>query len=273
MQSNVYLGPVQLWSTVWYCGILLICCHWIPIPAQIPSLEGYEVLGVSVDPIGQLYLSFDDGRIMKLGRDGQTNYIYDDGLLGTPDAIEVSDPFSPLLYFEEFQTIVSLDRTLNEIGRLDFRDSDLILQPGVFTRSVDDLIWVYDEWDNRIKLIDGTGQLERQTDNLRLSIASEDGPLSMMAVNGRLMALYPDRGIAVFSLTGQFLRWESCPPADHYQWSKKGLIGWTDQEAWRWTGSEVVEIILPAEALPADQLVPIGNAWLVRQKEVAKIFK
>lgn len=227
----------------------------------IPIAE--KVTSIATDRVAQLYIQYQNGDLEKRDAASGTSYIFRDGLLGDISQIDVSDPFGPMLYFEEYQTLLLLDRTLNEVGRLDLRNVDEVQQPTVFVRHYNDQLWLYDSWDNRLKLIDQNGRLIRQSDNLRQLLNREDSPQSLWVQNNTLFALWPDATLVTFSFWGQLEAQQALPPADGFAWTTNGLISWTTQKAWRWTGKATTEIMVAVDQFPFDAILSWREGQLV----------
>ncbi|MEL6276542.1 MAG: hypothetical protein AAFU03_15700, partial [Bacteroidota bacterium] len=217
--------------------ILVSCClSGSSTYGQTDSLFATNVEQVFVDPVGQLILLQEGSRLTRLDVATDSTYFFYNNLLGQISDVDVSDPFGPLLFFRDFQIILFFDRTLSERGRLDLREIEEVQQAELFCRSFDDKIWVYDEWDYRIKLVNEQGRIIEQTDDLQRALRISATPNFIKAKGNYLFAHYPERGLAVFSSFGQFLRWETLPQGDHLQWTNDGLYIWNNETCWRWNG-------------------------------------
>ncbi|MEM8584965.1 MAG: hypothetical protein AAGF87_11875 [Bacteroidota bacterium] len=210
------------------------------------NAQGVTLVEVWTDPAGQVYEQFSNGELRKYDLPADTTYIYYDLRLGTIDWLDAANPFSAIAYFEDFQIIVFLDRTLSEIGRLDLREAPSIEQAGMVARGIDDRIWIFDQAAFRLKLIDEQGRRILESDDLRRSIAVREAPWSVYARRNWVVAYWPDRGLARFTNTGQFLDWIDLPDHDDLSWQANGLVGWTngdDEEPvkiWSWAGRALI---------------------------------
>lgn len=229
-----------------------------------------NVSHVAVDRVAQLYIQYEDGSLEKRDAASGSSYIFRDGLLGDISQIDVSDPFGTLLYFEEYQTLLLLDRTLNEVARVDLRNLDQVQQPTVFVRHFNDQLWLYDSWDNRLKLIDQNGRIILQSDNLRQLLDREESPHSLWVQNNTLFALWPDGSLVTFSFWGQLLSRQSLPTAEGFAWMTNGLIGWNKEKAWLWTGKATKAIPVSEEQFPFDFLLNWEEGYLILKNK--KLF-
>src|SRR5690606_8719643 len=85
---------------------------------------------------------------------------------GQASLIDVSNPLKVLLYYENFSSIVMLDRFLNVRNSIDLRKQN-IFQVKAIGQSYDNKIWLYDEVNNRLKKIDEDGKLLLETPDFR----------------------------------------------------------------------------------------------------------
>ena len=205
------------------------------------------------DPVGQLYEQYSNGRLHKRDVPTDTTYVYFDNLLGSIDWVDAANPFRPLLYFEDFQIIVLLDRTLNELARLDLREISQIEQAGAVARGLEDEIWVFDAGTFRLRLLDERGQLRLESDDLRRSLGINSPPASLFARRSWVVAWWPERGLARFSNVGQFLEWIELPKFDRWSWQGMGLLLWeleADESVgamWFWEGRGFREVECPTD--------------------------
>lgn len=208
-----------------------------------------------LDPLGKEYYLLSDGQLTTSNRLGQNDFIFFDSSLGVPDVTDVTNPFAILLYYADYGTLVVLDRTLNEISRLELFDLTNIDQPTAIARATDNGIWLFDSWDYRLKLLDQRSNLSQQSNDLRLSIQAADPPTRIYVYQNLVFLHYSEeQRMAQFTNYGRFERWIDLPPAKHYGWYGGRLLGQAEEEIWIWdvrTGArtqvqgEVTERCLP----------------------------
>ncbi len=167
-----------------------------------------KVVDFRVDPIGQLFYLLEDGSLARRDVAADSTYTFNDNLLGPISSIDVSNPFGPILYFEDFFRLLLLDRTLNEVDYLDLQSSNVLQAAGVFARNFNDEVWIFDEGDFRLKLLAPGGKVVKQSDDLRRRMGLNQSPTALFAAGNLLYLYYPGQGIALFSNYGRFVRWE-----------------------------------------------------------------
>jgi hypothetical protein len=185
--------------------ILLAC----GVSRQAPtSDEMDEVSRIALDALGQLYVVTERNELIQYRADGTEGYRYNNNTLGKLAIIDPSNPFSLLLYYPDFQTIILLDRTLSEKGRIVLSDLNL-LNIELVALANDNFIWVYDEADMQLKKLDQSGTINFTSDRLNLLLPAGPDPNQLLAGNNRLLLNDPALGVLLFD---QFGRLESTLP-------------------------------------------------------------
>lgn len=248
-----------MWRSSWLLALLWFSC-------AVTQLDNSaQIIAIYQDPVGQLYEQYSNGRLHKRDVPTDTTYVYYDNLLGRIDWVDAANPFRPLLYFEDFQIIVLLDRTLNELARLDLREVPQIEQAGPVARGLDDEIWVFDKGSFRLRLLDERGQQRLESDDLRRSLGISSAPASVFARRSWVVAWWPERGLARFSNVGQFLEWVELPKFDQWTWQGQGLLGWQLEEGqrvgpmWLWEGDRLREVECPTDWENPQGILLVGD--------------
>ncbi|MEO5582310.1 MAG: hypothetical protein ABIR66_06440 [Saprospiraceae bacterium] len=107
----------------------------------------------------QVYIITDKNEIILMNPLGEIKQKYSNNYLGLPQFIYFQNPLQVLLFYPDFQTLVILDRSLNELNRI------LLISYGLYHvntigYSPDKSIWYLDETSGRIKKINQSGNIE-----------------------------------------------------------------------------------------------------------------
>lgn len=193
-------------------SIIVICCivMWQASFAQADSVfhfvRDYQgaISDFSVDNLGNIYLLFQNGQLKKLRPNGDSLAVFNNvRKFGRLHAVDVSNPLKVLLHFRDFNTIVILDRLLNERAVLDLRKFNF-LQVKAIGQSYDNNIWIYDELDARLKKIGDDGRLIDQSNDFRQIFDTTPSP-SVIIDQDKLVYMYDDlRGMYSFDYYGGF---------------------------------------------------------------------
>jgi hypothetical protein len=169
----------------------------------VRSFEG-DIADVAVDHLDQLYFISSQGQVKKLSPAGDSLAVYN-GLrqYGNLFSIDVSNPLRPLLFYRDYATVVLLDRFLAPIASINLKKYN-VLQPAAAGLSYDNNIWVFDEWDNKLKRINEAGTILLETPDFRTAFAEPLRPQQIISDNGFVYLADTLRGIYVFDNYGAF---------------------------------------------------------------------
>ncbi len=134
--------------------------------------------------------------------------------LGNISLLDASNPLQLLVYYNESNTLVLLDRQLNIINSIALSQVN-IQKVNAITRSYDNNYWLFDEWDNKLKKIDDKGNLLSESTDFRLMLKDSYTPEKIIDDNGALYLYNSTSGWLVF---------------DYYLGLKKQYpyLGWKD---------------------------------------------
>ncbi len=214
-----------------------------------------------LDPMGKAYFLLEDARLVTGNQLGGNTYSFYDSSLGGPDYVDVANPFQILLYYRDYGMVLILDRTLSELDRIDLFANPAIRQPGALARSYDNGIWVFDNWSYRLLRLDERGEVDRQTNNLRLELNGPGAPDALYVDRNAVMLYFREENrMAVFTNYGEFQRWVTVPPATDLSWNPPYLLGIAGGRSWRWTsgGTTVTDLGPLPEELAAERRVLAG---------------
>ena len=207
---------------------------------------------IALDQLGQLYAVNRNNDIIQYRADGSIGFRYNNNTLGQLGVIDPTNPFAILLYYPDFQTIVLLDRTLNEQTRIVLSTLGLI-DIELVAMGNDNFIWLYDAADLQLKKLDQEGRISIQSDRLNQLLSQHPQPDRLLAFNTRLLLNDPDLGVMVFD---QFGRYDTTLPIyraeslqlsgeDRLVYMREGKILTYDLRAYR---ENVLELTIPCQS-------------------------
>jgi hypothetical protein len=193
-----------------YLIILLLSCVPAALYSQNDSIFRFvrdyrgEISDFSIDNLGNVYLVYQNGQLKKLRPNGDSLAVFNNvRKYGRLSAVDVTNPLKLLLHFRDFNTVVILDRLLNERAIIDLRKQNL-LQVKAIGQSYDNNIWIYDEIDARLKKIGDDGRLIDQSNDFRQIFDSTPSPQQIVDQE-KLVYLYDiDKGVYTFDYYGGF---------------------------------------------------------------------
>jgi hypothetical protein len=206
---------------LWLLFFALVIFYLPEVKAQDDSLFRflkkieYPVASFTVDNLGELYLINTDNQLKKINEKGDSVGVFNQVTkYGRLSYVEAQNPWKALLFYQNFSTIVLLDKYLNVLGSINLRDRNIFRVKAV-TTSYDNNIWLFDEQDNKLKKIDDNGKLLSETVDFRLLFDSVPTPQKIVDRDGVVYLYDPQKGIYLFDYYGSFK-------------SKLSFLHWTD---------------------------------------------
>ena len=223
----------------------------------------------TIDNLENVYLINDNNQLKKLKSNGDSAGIFNDvRKYGKLYSIDATNPLKLLLYYQNFSTVVVLDRFLNIRNVINLRKQN-IFNVKAIGASYDNNIWVFDEGDGRIKKIDDNGEVLSESVDLRLIFDTIPSPASITDQDGFVHLYDPNKGFYIFDNYGTlknrqaFLHWNNVEVAGKY------LYGFSNTSLFQYqTGSlNLKEFRLPASFNSAIQVKAVNGKVYVLHKE------
>ncbi len=182
-------------------------------PACLPAQVGFSAppmlrlslpaKSLTTDKLQQLYAATPKNEVVKYAPDGKELYRFSNNILGDLTYLDASDPFNLLLYYADYQILITLDRTLNKTAEISLLDANA-LQVSAIGMSNDGNIWLYDQAAFRLRKIDPSGKTLSESQNLNLLLPQAPMPTQLIARDNWVYLCDPDLGILVFNNFGQY---------------------------------------------------------------------
>ena len=189
---------------------------------QLKNTIKGDFANLSVDNLGNIFLITSANQIKKLNNNLDSIAIFNESkLYGDIYSLDVSNPLKVLVYYKDYNTILSLDRQLSKRNTLDLRLQN-IFQVRAIAQSYDNNIWLFDEVDNTLKKIDEAGNLLLETPDFRQLFGDAYLPQTILDMNGLLYLYNQKKGWKIFDYYGGFksqypvFNWQDVQVADGY---------------------------------------------------------
>ena len=104
----------------------------------------------TTDKLKRIYAVTDDNELIQYDSNGKELFRYNNNTLGELTYIDTSNPFNLLLFYSEFQTVITLDRTLSPTGNLNLLTTE-VGDAAAVALSNDNQLWVYDAASLQLK--------------------------------------------------------------------------------------------------------------------------
>lgn len=169
---------------------------------KVAKITG-KITYFAVDDLLNIYTLNTKNEVVKYDIDGNELFRYTNNQLGAIKSIDVSNPLNILLFFPEYQSAITLNRTLTNTGNFDFFDTE-ILDISALCLSRDNKIWLYDASNFKLKLLDNTITVEEESDDLSYYLDTPDTVKQMRVHENWVYLNMPAIGIVIFDDFGQF---------------------------------------------------------------------
>jgi hypothetical protein len=175
----------------------------------------YPITSFTVDNLGELYLINSSNQLKKLDDKGDSIGVFNQVTkYGKLSYVEAQNPWKTILYYQNFSTIVLLDKYLNVLTSINLRKQNIFRAKAV-TTSYDNNIWVFDEQENKLKKIDDAGKLLFEIVDFRLLFDSVPSPVQIIDKDVFVYLYDPLKGLYIFDYYGTFK-------------NKLSFLGWKD---------------------------------------------
>ena len=199
----------MIYKWIRYCIVFLLMLILKPISyGQNDSLFKvlgtikYPVASFEVGNLGELYIIDTDNQLKKLNENGDSVGVFNQvtryGKLGY---VIAQNPWKTLLFYDNFSTIVLLDKYLKVLGSINLRAKNLLGVKAI-TSSYDNQIWLFDERESKLKKIDDNGKTLLETVDFRTLFKEAPTPTRIIDHEGFVYLLDPQKGLYIFDYYG-----------------------------------------------------------------------
>ena len=228
----------------------------------------------TTDKLQNIYFTAKKNEIIKLTAEGKEQFRYINKTLGQPTYIDATNPFNLLLFYPDYQNVLTLDRTLNLAGKYS------LLQLGLFgTNAVgmagDGNLWLYDGVNFRLKKIGNNGQVVLQSSDLSLEIGQTISPGFILERDQLVYLNDPTLGILVFDVFGKYLKLLPIQGAETIQIIGEALLYVKKGKMYSFHLKTLLQnpVLLPEGTKDEDQIRIEKNRLYVLQKEKLKVYQ
>lgn len=174
----------------------VVNCQSLPVFTE-------KIKNFTTDNLGNIYTLTIDNQVVKYSPEGVEQFRYPNRTLGEASLLDATNPFHLLLFFQEYQTVLTLDRTLSVTGQFNLFQLGFQGAKAVGTSS-DGMLWVYDETSFILKKIAADGTVIAKSGDLSLAIGQGLHPVFLVEREQTVFLNDPEIGVLVFDAFGQY---------------------------------------------------------------------
>lgn len=189
--------------------ILILLLNAQIVHAQADSLKlvrrfHTNAVQLAVDNLDNLYVLSSTDQLKKYNAGGDSIGVYNQvKRYGKLQSVDVTNPLKLVLFYKDFSTVVVLDRLLTQRAAIDLRIINII-QTSAVGLSYDNNIWLFDEYENKLKKIDEQGTMLLETPDFRTLFSEPISPQQIIDQNGTVYLYDPKTGLYLFDYYGAF---------------------------------------------------------------------
>ena len=229
----------------------------------------------TADNLDNIYLINAANQLKKLNNSGDSVGVFNDvRKYGKLNSIDATNPLKLLLYYQNFSTIVVLDRFLNKINTINLRRQNIFKVKTIAT-SYDNKIWLFDEGDGKLKKIDDNGEVLSETVDFRQIFDTLPSPTKIIDRDGFVYLYDENKGFYIFDYYGAlknklpFLHWKNIEVVG------KDLYGFGDSCLYRYPLSSfnLKEYLLPSSFADALEIEIQNNKVYLLKDKIVEVYK
>ena len=227
----------------------------------------------ATDKLNQLYLITEQNEIIKYDSKGKEVFRYNNNFLENLSHVDATDPFNLLLYYPDYLSVITLDRTMNKTGEFDLSSLNLIRVKAVGS-SNDNQVWLYDEVGFQLKKINRSGDVLRQSVDLNLQLNYPPKPIFLIEKENSIYVNDPAYGILIFNVFGEYESMIELKGINTFQIFDNRLLYKKGQEVFSYHLQTFDQraIKLPVELKDSDEILIQKNRLFVRKTDRIEVY-
>jgi len=234
-----------------------------------------DIVAFAADNLDNLYLLNSTDQLKKINEKGDSVAVFNNiRKYGKVAQIDASNPLRILLYYKDFSTIVILDRLLNVRSTIDLRKQD-IFQTQAVCLSYDNGIWLYDEFEHKLKKLDEDGKLLFASTDFRQLFDEAFSFTTIDDQDGFLYLYDKNKGVYVFDYYGSLKNIFSLTGYNNFKAVGKFITGTRNDSLMRYQPSSLFlqEVKLPESFRKAQSILFTSTKAFALKKEELEIYQ
>lgn len=160
---------------------------------------------ITTDKTGNIYVVRNNNQLIRFNEQGDSTAAYQNLSYGELQQVDVANPLKILLYFPAYSKLVILDKLFVVQNEVNLQGTTL-QHPTVIAHSLQNRVWVYDDYQATLKLVDEQMNVVLQTKDLRQELQSIPNISSITEADWKVFLCDPKSGVHVFDFSGNFVQ-------------------------------------------------------------------
>jgi hypothetical protein len=228
----------------------------------------------TIDKLQQVYLITNRNEVIKHDPSGREVFRFNNNFLEDIGKLDPSNPFNLILYYPEFLSVITLDRTMSQTGEFNLSQLNLIRVDALGSTN-DNNVWLYDAINFSLKKINSAGQVLKESVNLNLKLGYSGNPNFLIERSNLVFVNDPKYGILVFSNIGEFDSVLDIKGLDYFQVLGDQIVYQRGTRLYRYHLQSLneKEIKLPVKINPGDKVLLQKNRLFVKRPNRLEVYE
>ena len=174
------------------------------LQTELSEVKTFNAYHFDIDIIGNYYFQTDNTIIKIEALNNKINY--KNPILGSPDIVDISNPFKILVYYKNYNRLLFLNNQLSIIGQEIFLDNLQLFNIDAICSSSFGGFWIYDNNIKKIKHISNSLIISNESISLINILPDNEYPYFLTEKNNSVYLGYKSKGIFVFNNSLKFIR-------------------------------------------------------------------
>ena len=187
--------------------MLVLSAAYTPLPNNYTLIKQLPLQGkyITTDKFGNAYVVNEKNQALKINNQGDIVKYHNINSFGQLSLMDATNPLKIILFFEEYATLVLLDRTMTETGRLTLYEKGFN-QVNAVCSSQDNHIWIYDAVEYKLKKLDDNLNVVEESEDITTQLGIMVSPTFILQQDNYIYLNDPEKGIFVFDLFGTYYK-------------------------------------------------------------------
>ncbi|HRO43828.1 MAG TPA: hypothetical protein PL009_13405 [Flavipsychrobacter sp.] len=193
---------------------------------------------MTTDELGNVYVVRDDNSLVRFDENGDSSAFFRSIQNGEIASVDATNPMNIVVYYPAYSRVVILDRQLAQKIDLDLRRLN-IANTSVVAASADGNLWVYDQFNARLRKIDQQLNEVVQSNDVRIETNAVPTPSFMIERDWKVFLCDTVRGIFTFDRYANYVNTLAVYGVKHLQVFGSQLIYRNADSLVSWDRSKV----------------------------------
>jgi len=198
-----YFNINKLAFLVFFIG----CFSYASAQNTYKLIKSFAVEGsvFAADEFKNTYVVNNENNVLKLDSLGALTAIFSENEYGDVTAIDATNPFQPLVFYKDFNSVIALD--INMTAKQLYKFSTIGLEDvAAICTSYDNTVWVFHQSEQKLKKVNSNYEITLESFEVDKLLGGIIEPTYMIEREKRLFVVDPNRGIFVFDMFGTYFR-------------------------------------------------------------------